>query len=118
VAVAIFFFAFSSIIGNYYYGEANIAYISKRRWVMTLYRLVVGAMVMFGAVTTLQTVWSLADLTMALMTICNLIAIVLLGRRVIVLLDDYMRQRRAGKDPVFRLETVKDKIPTDGIECW
>jgi AGCS family alanine or glycine:cation symporter len=118
VAIAIFFFAFSSIIGNYYYGEANIAYISKRRWVMTLYRLVVGAMVMFGAVTTLQTVWSLADLTMALMTICNLIAIVLLGRRVIVLLDDYMRQRRAGKDPVFRLETVKDKIPTDGIECW
>lgn len=118
VAVAIFFFAFSSIIGNYYYGEANIAYISKRRWVMTLYRLVVGAMVMFGAVTTLQTVWSLADLTMSLMTICNLIAIVLLGRRVIVLLDDYMRQRRAGKDPVFRLETVKDKIPTDGIECW
>ena len=118
VAIAIFFFAFSSIIGNYYYGEANIAYISKKRWAMSLYRLIVGAMVMFGAVTTLQTVWSLADLTMALMTLCNLVAIVLLGRRVIVLLDDYMRQRRAGKDPVFRLETVKDKIPTDGIECW
>ena len=118
VAIAIFFFAFSSIIGNYYYGEANIAYISKKRWAMSLYRLTVGAMVMFGAVTTLQTVWSLADLTMALMTLCNLVAIVLLGRRVIVLLDDYMRQRRAGKDPVFRLETVKDKIPTDGIECW
>ena len=118
VAVAIFFFAFSSIIGNYYYGEANIAYISKKRWAMVAYRLMVGAMVMFGAVTTLQTVWSLADLTMALMTICNLIAIILLGRRVIVLLDDYMRQRREGKDPVFRLETVKDKIPTDGIECW
>ena len=118
VAVAIFFFAFSSIIGNYYYGEANIAYISKRRWVMTLYRLVVGAMVMFGAVTTLQTVWSLADLTMALMTLCNLVAIVLLGRRVIILLNDYLRQRREGKDPVFRLETVKDKFDTDGIECW
>ena len=118
VAIAIFFFAFSSIIGNYYYGEANIAYISKKRWAMSLYRLTVGAMVMFGAVTTLQTVWSLADLTMALMTLCNLVAIVLLGRRVIVLLDDYMRQRREGKDPVFRLETVKDKIPTDGIECW
>lgn len=118
VAVAIFFFAFSSIIGNYYYGEANIAFFSKKRWAMIAYRLTVGAMVMFGAVTTLQTVWSLADLTMALMTLCNLVAIVLLGRRVIVLLDDYMRQRRAGKDPVFRLEEVKDKIPTDGIECW
>ena len=116
--VAIFFFAFSSIIGNYYYGEANIAYISKKRWAMVVYRLMVGAMVMFGAVTTLQTVWSLADLTMALMTICNLAAIVLLGRRVIVLLDDYMRQRREGKDPVFKLETVKDKFDTDGIECW
>lgn len=118
VAVAIFFFAFSSIIGNYYYGEANIAYISKKRWTMVVYRLMVGAMVMFGAVTTLQTVWSLADLTMALMTICNLAAIVLLGRRVIVLLDDYMRQRREGKDPVFKLEAVKDKFDTDGIECW
>ena len=118
MAVAIFFFAFSSIIGNYYYGEANIAFFSKKRWAMIAYRLTVGAMVMFGAVTTLQTVWSLADLTMALMTLCNLVAIVLLGRRVIVLLDDYMRQRRAGKDPVFRLEEVKDKIPTDGIECW
>ena len=118
VAIAIFFFAFSSIIGNYYYGEANIAYISKKRWAMSLYRLIVGAMVMFGAVTTLQTVWSLADLTMALMTICNLIAIVLLGRRVIILLNDYLRQRREGKDPVFRLETVKDKFDTDGIECW
>lgn len=118
VAIAIFFFAFSSIIGNYYYGEANIAYISKKRWAMSLYRLIVGAMVMFGAVTTLQTVWSLADLTMALMTLCNLVAIVMLGRRVIILLNDYLRQRREGKDPVFRLETVKDKFDTDGIECW
>ena len=118
IAIAIFFFAFSSIIGNYYYGEANIAYITKRRWAMPLYRLIVGAMVMFGAATSLQTVWNMADLMMALMTLCNLVAIVLLGRRVIILLNDYLRQRREGKDPTFRLETVKDKFDTDGIECW
>ncbi len=118
IAIAIFFFAFSSIIGNYYYGEANIAYITKRRWAMPLYRLIVGAMVMFGAATSLQTVWNMADLMMALMTLCNLVAIVLLGRRVIILLNDYLHQRREGKDPTFRLETVKDKFDTDGIECW
>lgn len=118
VAVAIFFFAFSSILGNYYYGEANISYISKKRWAMIAYRLTVGAMVMFGAATTLQTVWSLADLTMAMMTLCNLIAIVPLSHRVMVLLSDYMRQRREGRDPVFKLENVKGKFPTDGIECW
>lgn len=118
VAVAIFFFAFSSIFGNYYYGEANLHFITRRRWVLVVYRLAVGAMVMFGAAVSLRTVWSLADLTMALMTLCNLAAIVLLGRKVFVLLDDYRRQRREGRDPVFTRSSVKDQIDTDGIECW
>ena len=118
VAIAILFFAYSSIIGNYYYGEANVRYITKNKTIMTVFRIASGGMVLFGALASLDLAWTLADICMGLMTICNLIAIVLLGRRVIVLLDDYMRQRRAGKDPVFRLETVKDKIPTDGIECW
>lgn len=118
VAVAIFFFAFSSIFGNYYYGEANLHFITRRRWVLVVYRLAVGAMVMFGAAVSLRTVWNLADLTMALMTLCNLAAIVLLGRKVLVLLDDYRRQRREGRDPVFTRSSVEDKIDTDGIECW
>ena len=117
VAVAIFLFAFSSIIGNYYYGEANIRFITPRPWVLTLYRLLVGAMVLFGALATLDLAWSLADVTMALMTLCNLAAIVLLGRQAFLLLADYTSQKRQGiKNPVF----TKDRIPElkNKIECW
>ena len=81
VAVALFFFAFSSILGNYYYGEANIRFITHRKWVLHGYRILVGGMVLFGSLATLDMVWSLADVTMALMAICNLIAILFLGRK-------------------------------------
>ena len=75
VALAILLFAFSSIIGNYYYGEANIRFITSKRSVLFIYRILVGGMVMFGALASLDLAWSLADVTMGLMTICTLIAI-------------------------------------------
>lgn len=119
VAVAILLFAFSSIIGNYYYGEANIRFITGRRWVLFTYRLLVGGMVMFGALASLDLAWSLADMTMAFMTICNLIAISLLSREAFLLLRDYMAQKRAGiRSPVFdknRIPELKDK---EQVECW
>ena len=118
VAIAIFFFAFSSIFGNYYYGEANIMFITRRRWILVVYRLLAGAMVMFGAAVSLNMVWSLADLAMAMMTLCNLVAIVLLGRKAIVLLEDYRRQKRQGRNPEFRREGVAGEIDTGNIECW
>lgn len=117
VAIAIMLFAFSSIIGNYYYGEANIRFITPRRWVLFAYRLLVGGMVMFGALASLDLAWSLADMTMAFMTICNLVAISLLSREAFLLLADYVKQKRAGiKSPVFdknRIPELKDKA-----ECW
>lgn len=117
VAIAILLFAFSSIIGNYYYGEANIRFITSRKDVLIVYRLLVGAMVMFGALATLELAWSLADVMMAFMTICNLIAISLLSRQAFLLLNDYVAQKRRGiKSPVF----TKDRIPElkDKAECW
>ena len=117
VAIAILFFAFSSIIGNYYYGEANLRYITHNKWVMVLFRLMTGAMVMFGALASLELAWSLADVCMGLMTICNLIAIVLLGKYAFRLLEDYREQKRQGiKDPIFTKDKMKD-IEQD-IECW
>lgn len=118
VAIAIFFFAFSSIIGNYYYGEANIKFISSSKQFLNAYRLLVGVMVMGGAMMSLQMVWSLADLTMGLMTLCNITAIVLLGGQVFTLLKDYRAQKQAGKDPVFRKSEVKEFASNDAIECW
>jgi AGCS family alanine or glycine:cation symporter len=117
VAIAILFFAFSSIIGNYYYGEANLRYITHNKWVMIIFRLMTGTMVMFGALASLDLAWSLADICMGLMTICNLIAIVLLGKYAFRLLDDYLKQKKAGiKNPVFTKDKMKD-IEED-IECW
>lgn len=117
VALAILLFAFSSIIGNYYYGEANIRFITSKRSVLFIYRILVGGMVMFGALASLDLAWSLADVTMRLMTICNLIAISLLSRQAFLLLQDYVAQKKAGiKSPVFD----KNKIPElkDKAQCW
>lgn len=118
VAVAIFFFAFSSIFGNYYYGEANVRFITSSQRVLNIYRIIVGAMVMGGAMMSLKMVWSLADLTMGLMTLCNIVALVLLGRQALLLLDDYRRQKREGKDPVFEKRAIKELAENDNIECW
>lgn len=118
IAIAILLFAFSSIIGNYYYGEANIRFMTGSRGVLSLYRLFSGGvMVMFGALASLETVWSLGDLCMALLTACNLIAIVTLGKYAFRLLDDYRRQKRQGiKEPTFH----RSQLPeiADELECW
>ncbi|WP_044109685.1 alanine/glycine:cation symporter family protein [Xylanibacter brevis] len=118
VAVAIFLFAFSSIIGNYYYGEANIRFITNDTKVMALYRIFSGGvMVIFGALASFELVWNIVDFFMAFLTFCNLVAIVLLGRYVFRLLDDYRSQKRRGiKEPVFH----RSQIPEleHELECW
>ncbi len=117
IAAAILFFAFSSIIGNYYYGEANVRYLTNNKTVMIVFRLLVCGMVMFGALASLDLAWSLADLCMALMTACNLIAIVLLSKYAVRLYNDYTAQKKQGiKDPVFKKESMPD-IQND-LECW
>jgi AGCS family alanine or glycine:cation symporter len=118
VAVAIFMFAFSSIIGNYYYGEANIRFITPNTTVMTIYRLFSGGiMVMFGALASFELVWNIVDFFMAFLTACNLIAIVILGKYAFRLLDDYRQQKRRGvKEPTFH----RSQLPeiAHELECW
>ena len=118
IAIAIFFFAFSSIIGNYYYGETNVRFLTDRPSAILVLRVITGGvMVIFGALASLDLVWSIGDFFMALITICNLIAIFTLGKYAFRLLDDYRRQKRAGvQSPVFKRETMPE-IAKD-IECW
>ena len=118
IAIAIFLFAFSSIIGNYYYGEANIRFMTKSRHVLTVYRLFSGGlMVMFGAMASLEIVWNLGDLCMALLTACNLIAIIGLGKYAFRLLDDYRQQKKDGiREPVFHRSLLPEI--EDDLECW
>ena len=118
IAVAIFLFAFSSIIGNYYYGEANIRFMTSSRTVLTVYRVFSGGVVvMFGALASLEIVWNLGDLFMALLTACNLIAIVALGKYAFRLFDDYRQQKRNGiKNPTFHRSQLPE-IEKE-LECW
>ena len=102
VAVAIFFFAFTSIIANYSYAETNLIFLEhNNKKGLVLFRIVVLGMVMFGSLATLPTVWALADVSMGLMAIVNLVAIILLSGIVIKLAKDYNRQLDAGKVPTF-----------------
>lgn len=115
VAGAIFLFAFSSVIGNYYYGETNIEFIKKSSLSILIYRLAVIGMVIFGATVDLEVVWGLADLFMGVMALINIVAIVLLGNIAVKALKDYKNQRKQGKDPVF----YSDSIPElKGVEAW
>lgn len=118
VAVAILFFAFSSIIGNYYYGEANILFLTSKRWVLQVFRILSGGvMVMLGALASLNLVWSFGDVCMAVLTLCNLIAIVLLGKHAFALLKDYRSQKRQGvKNPVFKRSSMP-AISSD-LDSW
>ncbi|CAB3975750.1 sodium:alanine symporter [Burkholderia cenocepacia] len=117
MAFAIFFFAYSSVIGNYAYAEGNVEFITKRRGVLPLFRVAVLAMVMFGSVGQLPLVWAMADTSMGLMAIINLIAILALGKYAHAAWRDYRRQRAAGvADPVFTRNTIPELanvLPTD-----
>lgn len=118
VAVAIFFFAFSSIIGNYYYGEANIMFLTHKRWVLQVFRfLSAGVMVMVGALASLDVVWSMGEVFMAILTLCNLVAIVMLGKYAFKLLADYRAQKKSGiKSPTFK-KSLFPKLKDD-IDAW
>jgi AGCS family alanine or glycine:cation symporter len=116
ISICILLFAFSSIIGNYYYGETNIQFISNNKLFLYGYRILVAAMVLFGSLTKVQIVWDLADVMMALMAIVNLVAITLLGKFAFRALDDYTMQRKAGiKNPTFNPANIKG---LGKVECW
>ncbi len=109
IAICVLLFAFSSIVGNYYYGEANIEFLTKKKIYLNLYRICVAVMVLFGATVSMDIVWNLADVFMALMAITNLIAIALLGKIAFKALDDYRAQKKSGiKDPVFKASSIPE----------
>lgn len=116
ISAAIFLFAYSTIIANYFYGETNIRFITGKRWAVFLFRLLTGCVIMYGALVELQTAFSLVDIVMGLMTITNLVAIIILSPKVFHLLNDYLQQRRKGLDPVFHRSQMPE-IEED-LECW
>lgn len=116
VSIAIFFFAFTSVVANYYYGETNLNFIRRSKTLIFIYRIIVALMVGIGSLSTLNLVWGLADITMALMTFCNVAAIAVLGKYAVRCLKDYRKQLRQGKDPVYHSSTIPEISSV--TDCW
>lgn len=118
VTVIIFFLAFSSIIGNYYYAEANIPFLSRSRGLLHGVRAVVVLCVFGGAIGSVPLVWALADVFSALMATINLVAILPLGGVAVALLANYAEQRARGEEPVYHRDDIPDLRGRQRIECW
>lgn len=116
IAVAIFLFAYSTMIANYYYGESNVRYLTPSVRVLFFFRLSVGVLIMAGALMTLNLAWAFVDLCMAFLTLCNLFAIVPLFKHVRFLLKDYTTRRRSEEDPQFSRKQIPELEAE--LEAW
>ena len=113
--VVIFFLAFSSILGNSYYGEANINFLRESPKSINVFRALVLVAVVGGSLGSVDLVWGLADLFMGFMATINLIAIIPLGGLAVALLGHYLKQKAQGHNPVFH----SDDLPqAKNVTAW
>lgn len=106
ITFSIFAFAFSSVIGNYFYAESNILFIKDNKVILNVFRVTCVLAVFLGAQADFSLVWNIADVTMGFMAVVNIIAMFLLGKVAIKVLKDYERQKKEGKNPVFYEDNV------------
>ncbi len=106
ITFSIFAFAFSSLIGNYFYAESNILFIKNSKVLLNLFRVTCIVAIFLGAQADFSLVWNLADVTMGFMAIVNIIAIFMLGKVALKVLADYEKQKKQGKNPVFYEDEV------------
>ncbi|TCZ85036.1 sodium:alanine symporter family protein [Lysobacter sp. N42] len=118
VAIALFFFAFTTILGNYSYAENNLLYLGGGRRGLLVLRLVTLAVVAWGVYSKVQVVWDAADASMAIMSTINLVAILLLSGVVVRLTRDYDAQLRAGRRPEFRIAEHAEIADGVDAEIW
>lgn len=114
ITVSIALFAFTSLIGNYFYAEANIKFISKNEKLMNGFRVVAAFMIFVGANLNLELAWNMADIFMGFMAFVNIAAMFILGGIAIRAMDDYIAQRKEGKNPVFKASN----IGLDNTDVW
>lgn len=114
VSVAIVLFAFTSLIGNYFYAEANFKFITDNHTALQIFRFSAVVMVFIGTQLNLAVAWNLADIFMGLMASINIVAILLLSKIACKVLRDYETQKKQKKNPVFKAEN----IGIYNTECW
>lgn len=117
--LALLLFAFTTIIGNFYYAEVNLRFLMRRTgtpiWVLQIFRGVASLLVFGGALLEFSVAWNLGDLLMGLMAMINLPVIIILGNRAIRCATDYQNQRKQGLNPVFRAESIGI---TEKLDYW
>lgn len=102
MSIVIFLFAYSSTLGYSVFAEINVNYLGWTKHGSTILHVVMIAATGLGSIAALPLAWSLADLSLALMTIINMVAVALLMKYGVRCLRDYDRQRKAGiETPVF-----------------
>jgi AGCS family alanine or glycine:cation symporter len=96
VAVALFFFAFTTLMAYAFYTESNVAYLFKKRSkiMIPVARVFLLAMTFYGAIRTAKLAWAMGDIGVGLMAWLNIIAILLLSKVGLATLKDYERQKR------------------------
>ncbi|MFE1168196.1 alanine/glycine:cation symporter family protein [Nocardiopsis sp. NPDC058789] len=115
LTVILFLLAWTSLLGNYYYGESNLQFLDADDRHLTYFRAAVLASIFIGCVAPLTLVWNLADIAMGVMATVNLLAIAPLSTVAFRLLGDYSRQLRNGLDPQFNLAKMPD---LRNVHCW
>lgn len=109
VAIALFFFAFTTLLAYYYIAETNISYLSRNlkspifTHVLKVFMMVV---IMYGSINQAKLAWNIGDLGVGLMAWFNIIAILLLQKPALLALKDYEKQRKAGLNPIFHPEDI------------
>lgn len=116
ITVALFMFAFTTLIGNFYYAEMGLRYICDKapgKALLNTFRVAAALIVCLGATMDFSVVWDTADVLMGLMALINLPVIVILSKPAIHCMQDYFRQKAQGKNPVFRAKDIGLKTKTD-----
>ncbi len=116
ITIALCLFAFTTLIGNFYYAEMGLKFLCGRnpgKLLLNIFRIIAAAIVLAGAMMEFGLVWNMADVLMGLMALINLPVIVILGAPAIRAMRDYTKQKKEGKDPVFKAADIQLKDKTD-----
>ena len=116
---ALLLFGFTTIIGNFYYAEVNLRFLAGDRqvpiWALQVFRAVASLLVFAGALLEFALAWNIGDILMGLMAFINLPVILMLGKKAFDAANDYVKQRREGKDPVFHSADIGI---TEKLDYW
>ena len=114
ITFSIFTFAFSSLVGNYYYAESNIKFIKDDKRLLFVFRVSCLLAVFFGAQADFSVIWNVADITMGGMAVLNILVILVLGGRLLKCSGIMKSRKRRGVEPVFQAEKLGIRIR----RCW